>query len=66
LREIICANGKGEEVVAPDEKTVGFDPLAALDASVRRGLVDAEAGRTKPAEQVFDRLEEKYRGLVGH
>ena len=38
--------------------------LAALDASIARGLADADAGRTKPAEQVFDRLEEKYRAIA--
>jgi antitoxin ParD1/3/4 len=37
--------------------------LAALDASITRGLADVEAGHTKPAEQVFDRLEVKYRAL---
>jgi len=37
--------------------------LAALDASIARGLSDAEAGRTKPAEEVFDRLEAKYRAM---
>lgn len=35
--------------------------LAALDSSIMRGLADAEAGRTTPAEQAFDRLEAKYR-----
>ena len=35
--------------------------LAALDASIARGLADAEAGRTTPAAEVFDRLEAKYR-----
>ena len=35
--------------------------LAALDASITRGLADADAGRTKSAEDVFDRLEAKYR-----
>ena len=34
--------------------------LAALDASITRGIADAEAGRTKPASDVFDRLEAKY------
>ncbi|HEY9279994.1 MAG TPA: type II toxin-antitoxin system ParD family antitoxin [Eoetvoesiella sp.] len=34
--------------------------LAALDASVARGLADADAGRTKPADDVFDRLQAKY------
>ena len=38
--------------------------LAALDASIARGRADAEAGRTSPAESVFDRLESKYRGLA--
>ncbi len=38
--------------------------LAALDASIARGLADADGGRTKPAEQVFDRLEDKYRTVA--
>lgn len=39
--------------------------LAALDASIARGLADAEAGRIKPADEVFDRLESKYRAAPG-
>jgi len=38
--------------------------LAALDASIARGLADTEAGRTKPAAQVFDRLEAKYQMMA--
>jgi antitoxin ParD1/3/4 len=38
--------------------------LAALDASVMRGIADADAGRTKPASNVFDRLETKYSGIA--
>ena len=38
--------------------------LTALDASIRRGLADADAGRTKPAGVVFDRLEAKYRAMA--
>ena len=38
--------------------------LSALDASLARGLADAEAGRVKPAADVFDRLESKYRDLA--
>ena len=34
--------------------------LASLDASVKRGIADPDAGRTKPASAVFDRLEAKY------
>ena len=37
--------------------------LAALDAALARGLADAEAGRTTPAAEVFDRLEAKYRSV---
>ena len=33
--------------------------LAALDASVARGLADAEAGRVKTSDAAFDRLESK-------
>ena len=38
--------------------------LAALDASIVRGLADADAGRTKPAGEVLDRLEAKYRAMA--
>lgn len=39
--------------------------LAALDAAIARGLADVEAGRTRAAEEVFDRLEAKYRAMGG-
>jgi len=38
--------------------------LAALDASIARGLADADAGRTTQADEVFDRLEAKYRAMA--
>lgn len=38
--------------------------LAALDASIMRGIADADAGRTKPAGDVFDRLDAKYRAMA--
>ena len=34
--------------------------LAALDASITRGLADVDAGRVKPSAEVFDRLEAKF------
>ncbi|HXG80273.1 MAG TPA: type II toxin-antitoxin system ParD family antitoxin [Sphingomicrobium sp.] len=37
--------------------------LAALDASIARGLADADAGRTRPADEVFDRLARKYAAI---
>ena len=38
--------------------------LAALDASIMRGIADADAGRTKSARDVFDRLETKYSAMA--
>jgi antitoxin ParD1/3/4 len=38
--------------------------LAALDASIARGVADADSGRTKPASEVFDRLEAKYGAMT--
>jgi len=38
--------------------------LAAMDASILRGIAEADAGRTKPASDVFDRLDAKYRTLA--
>ncbi len=36
--------------------------LAALDASIARGLADSDAGRTESAETVFKRLAKKHGG----
>ncbi len=38
--------------------------LAALDASIMRGIGDVDAGQTKPVGEVFDRLEAKYRAMA--
>ncbi len=38
--------------------------LAALDASIMRGIADADAGRTKPASDVFNRLDAKYSAMA--
>jgi antitoxin ParD1/3/4 len=39
--------------------------LAALDAALARSLADVEAGRLRPADEVFDRLEAKYKTKSG-
>lgn len=39
--------------------------LATLDRSIATGLAQAQAGQTKLAEEVFDRLERKSRTLSG-
>jgi antitoxin ParD1/3/4 len=38
--------------------------LAALDAAIARGTADADAGRVKPAAEVFERLEAKYAAMA--
>jgi antitoxin ParD1/3/4 len=38
--------------------------LAALDAAIAQSLEDSAAGRGKPAKEVFDRLEAKFRALA--
>ncbi|AZO22195.1 MULTISPECIES: type II toxin-antitoxin system ParD family antitoxin [unclassified Mesorhizobium] len=38
--------------------------LATLDAALAKGISDADAGRSTPAEEVFDRLEAKYRAIA--
>jgi antitoxin ParD1/3/4 len=38
--------------------------LAALDAVIERGIADSEAGRGQPGQEVFDRLEVKYKAMM--
>jgi len=38
--------------------------LAALDAVIERSIADSDAGRGKPATEVFDRLEAKYQAML--
>jgi antitoxin ParD1/3/4 len=37
--------------------------LAALERAIAQGVADADAGRVDSADQVFDRLEDKYRKM---
>jgi antitoxin ParD1/3/4 len=38
--------------------------LAALDAAIAKGIADADSGRLKPMDEVFDRLEAKYKAML--
>lgn len=38
--------------------------LAVLDASLARGLADADAGRTEPSEKLIGRLKAKYQAMA--
>jgi predicted transcriptional regulator len=44
----------------PDGKPSPADRLAALDASIARGIADSEAGRVLDVDDVAVRLGEKY------
>lgn len=39
-------------------------PAASFAQSIARGITDANAGRTRPATDVFDRLEARYRTMA--
>jgi antitoxin ParD1/3/4 len=43
----------------PFENSERESRLAELDAAVARGVADADAGRVKPASEVFDALQTK-------
>ncbi|MDX8502363.1 type II toxin-antitoxin system ParD family antitoxin [Mesorhizobium sp. VK4C] len=38
--------------------------LAALDAALAKGMADVAEGQVRPAEEVFDRLEAKYKAMA--
>jgi antitoxin ParD1/3/4 len=38
--------------------------LEALDAALAKGLADVEAGRVKPAKQVFEELRQRYQRMA--
>jgi antitoxin ParD1/3/4 len=38
--------------------------LIHLDATLDQGMHDIETGRSKPLDEVFDRLEAKYRAMA--
>jgi predicted transcriptional regulator len=48
----------------PDPNMSDVERLRLLDEALKRGLADIEAGRVVPADEVFDRLEAKYRKMA--
>ncbi len=62
----IVRNGKKAAVLlSPEayERLAGDSDRQAAIASIRRGLADVARGRTKPANEVLDRLEAKYKKM---
>ncbi len=52
------------ELIRKDQAATAERWLSALDASVTLGVEETQAGRTKPAEEVFDRLSAKYAAMA--
>lgn len=65
---VLTVNGKADMVVIDadsyDEYLREKDRMDMI-ASVNRGIDDMRTGRTKPAKQVFQEFEEKYKALLG-
>lgn len=56
---VLTINGKAELVVQDAEAYQALlDRVEALE-DIQRGVADVKAGRTKPAQQVFDKLRRK-------
>lgn len=63
--EVVQAALDDDEDSWVDEQ-VSWDTLSPDDrAAIEAGLADIDAGRTKPADEVFDRLIAKYEALAG-
>ncbi len=61
-KQIILNRGLPFEVKIPTERSVDISRLdaVALDAELEKGYEDMQAGRTKPAEQVFADIRKDY------
>jgi prevent-host-death family protein len=60
---VLTVNGKPEAVLQAPEEYQRLLDLAALadeDEAIRQGLEDIRAGRTRPADEVFDEMRRKY------
>ena len=57
---VLTVNGKAELVVQDAEAYQALlDRVETLEG-IQRGVADVRAGRTKPAQQVFDKLRRKH------
>ena len=56
----MIAQPKRREEMSPREREI----WAKFDAEIQKGLDDAEAGRLTDAEEVFDRLDAKYKAMI--
>ena len=57
---VLTVNGKAELVVQDAEASQALlDRVETLEG-IQRGVADVKAGRTRPAQQVFDKLRRKH------
>ncbi len=57
---VLTVNGKAELIVQDAGAYQALlDRVEALEG-IQRGVADVKAGRTKPAQQVFDKLRRKH------
>lgn len=57
---VLTVNGKAELVVQDAEAYQALlDRVETLEG-IQRGVADVKAGRTRPAQQVFDKLRRKH------
>jgi prevent-host-death family protein len=57
---VLTVNGKAELVVQDAEAYQALlDRVETLEG-IQRGVADVKAGRTKPAQQVFDKLRRRH------
>lgn len=57
---VLTVNGKAEVVVQDAAAYQALLDRVATIEGIQRGLADVKAGRTKPAQQVFNRLRRKH------
>lgn len=58
----MTAKPKTGDGLTPEKQEI----WAKFDAEIQKGIDDANAGRLKDADEVFDRLEAKYRAMSQH
>jgi antitoxin ParD1/3/4 len=51
-------------VVSPSDESEREVQQAKLNAAIAQGIADLEAGRFRPAEEVFDELKARYEAMI--
>lgn len=66
LRQVVLQRGMPFPVALPQKpRSLEDMSMAELDAKLEAGRADIEAGRYRPAEEVFDKLEQRHTQRYG-